>query len=80
MRENLSPEFLNNKGADQPAHMRRLISPFVVHFSESIISKLTTGEILIFQLVCVAEETGFSLTLSETPKKGFVASRHIKKS
>ena len=25
-------DFANNKGADQPAHPRRLISAFVVHF------------------------------------------------
>ena len=36
--------FANNTGADQPAHqrrlMRRLISAFVIHFLESIISDL----------------------------------------
>ena len=40
MWENLSSEFVNNKGTDQPAHTRRLISAFVIHFLESIISKL----------------------------------------
>ena len=40
-------DFGSNKGADQPAHTRRLISAFVIHFLESIISKLPTGEILI---------------------------------
>ena len=38
----------NNKGADQPAHPRRLISAFVIRFLESIISKLATSEISIF--------------------------------
>ena len=28
----------NNKGADQPAHLRSLISAFVVHCLDSIIS------------------------------------------
>ena len=37
--------------------------------------KLASSEISPFQLVSVAEETGSSLALSETPKKGFVASR-----
>ena len=39
--------FANNKGADQPAHPRRLISAFIFRFSESIISKLATNEISI---------------------------------
>ena len=38
-----------------------------------MISKLATGKMLIFQLVSVAEETGSNLTLSETPKTGFLA-------
>ena len=40
--------FASNKGADQPAHPRRLISTFAFRFLESIISKLATGEISIF--------------------------------
>ena len=39
--------FANNTGADQPAHLRRLISAFVIRFLESIICKLATGEISI---------------------------------
>ena len=39
--------FTNNKGADQPAHPRSLISAFVIRFLESIISKLATSETLI---------------------------------
>ena len=31
--------FANNKGADQPAHLRRLVSAFVIYFLESTISK-----------------------------------------
>ena len=62
-----------NKGADQPAHPRSLISAFVIRFSERIISKLATYESSIFLLVSVAEETGLSLALSETPKTGFLA-------
>ena len=38
----------NNKGTDQPAHARRLISTFVIRFSESITCKLATGEISNF--------------------------------
>ena len=65
----------NNTGADQPAHLRSLISAFGIHFMESIICKLATGEISMFQLASVAEETGLKLVLSETPKTGFLATR-----
>ena len=37
--------FANNKGADQPAHPRSLISAFVVRFLKNVICKLATGEI-----------------------------------
>ena len=37
--------FANNTGADQPVHTRSLISAFVIHYLESIICKLATGEI-----------------------------------
>ena len=47
----------------------------VIHLLESILSKLATGELSIFKLVSVAKQTGLSLTLTETPKTGFVASR-----
>ena len=67
--------FANNKGADQPVHYRSLIRAFVIRFLESIIPKFATSEISIFWLVFVAEETGLSLALSETPKTAFVASR-----
>ena len=39
--------FANNKGADHPAHLHRLISAFVIRFFESVISKLATSEISI---------------------------------
>ena len=80
-RENLSSGVANNTGADQPAHPRRLISAFVISFLESIIRKLGTGELFILQLhvVSVAEQAGLNLTLSETPKTGFLATktRHV---
>ena len=69
--------FANNTGADQPAHSRRLVSAFVIRLLESIISKLDTGEISIFYLVSVVEETGLNLTLTETRKTGFLATRPI---
>ena len=66
---------MNNTGADQPSHPRSLIRAFVILFLESTICKLTTGEISIFLLVSVAEETSLKQALSETPNTGFVASR-----
>ena len=68
---------MNNTGADQPAHPRSLISPFVIRFLKSIICKLAIGEISIFKLVSVAEETGLNLAFLETPKRGFLAMRTI---
>ena len=72
-RENLSLGFAHNKGADLPAHPRSLISAFVICFLESTICKLATGEISIFYLASVAEESGLKLALST----GFVTSRPI---
>ena len=69
--------FANNTSADQPEHPRSLISAFVIRFLEITICKLATGEISIFYLVNVAEETGLKLTLSEIPKTGFVVSRPV---
>ena len=40
--------FVNNKGADQPAYPCSLISAYVIHYLESIISKLATNKLSIF--------------------------------
>ena len=37
--------FANNKGADQPAHKRSLISAFIIRLLESIVSRLASSEI-----------------------------------
>ena len=76
-RENLSSVFANNKGADQTVHPRSLISAYVIRLLKSTIAKLAANELSIFQLVSVAEQTGLSLVLSETPKTGFVVIRPI---
>ena len=67
--------FANNTGADQPAHLRSLISAFVIRVLEIIICKRATGGISIFYVIFVAEETGLNLSLAETPKTGFLATR-----
>ena len=53
---------------------RSLNSAFIIHLLESIISKPSSSENSIFWLVSVAEQTGLSLALSETPKADFAAS------
>ena len=66
----------NNTGADQPAHPRSLISAFLFCFLESIICKLAAGEISIFKLVSLAEETGLKHSLSKPPpRKQFFSQR-----
>ena len=62
---------MNNKGADQPAHMCSLISAFFIRFSESSIPKHATSEITSFYLGSLAEQTGLSLTWSEIPEDRF---------
>ena len=73
------PGFANNKGADQPAHPRRLISAFVILFLESTISRHATSEISIFQLVSVAEETGLNLVFSVPEDRFCRVEAHIVK-
>ena len=72
-RENLSSGCANNKGANQSAHPRSLISAFVIRLLVRIISKLATSRFPLFYLVSVAEETG--LSLAESPKTDFVGPR-----
>ena len=67
--------FVNNKGADQPAHPCSLISAFLICLLESIISIICTSRISLFYLVSVTEQAGLSLALRETPKTDFVAAR-----
>ena len=48
MQENLTLLHVKNKGADQPAHLRSLISTFVIRYIASIIAKLTPRKISLF--------------------------------
>ena len=43
--ENLFMPYANNKGADQPAHLSSLISTFIIHCLDSVISVLAIDEI-----------------------------------
>ena len=64
--------YANNKGADQTAHPRSLISAFVVRCLDSIIPLLAIAEVSRLWLVSVAEQAALSLTREETPKTGFL--------
>ena len=63
--------YANNKGADQPAHPRSLISAFVVRSLDSIISLVSRSEISRFSLVFVAAQAGLNLNWSQTPEDTF---------
>ena len=65
----------NNKGTDQPAHLRSLISTFIVRCLESTICIFVLSKVSRPKLVSVAEQAGLSLTWSQTPKTGFLVTR-----
>ena len=50
----------NNKGADQPVHLRSLISTFVVRCLDSIIPLVSTSEISSLYLVSVTVQSSLS--------------------
>ena len=64
--------YANNKGADQPAHPRSLISTFIVRCLDSIISLLDIAEISSLYQVSEAEQASLSLNWLQTPKTGFL--------
>ena len=73
--ENLFLPYANNKGADQPAHLRSLISTFVIRCLDSIIPVVSICKISSLYLVSIAEQANLSLTWSQTPKTGFLVTR-----
>ena len=64
--------YANNKGADQPAHLRSLICTFVVHCLGSIIPLVSISKISSLYLVSATAQTSLSLDWSQTPKTGFL--------
>ena len=70
--ENLFLPYANNKGADQPAHLRSLISTFVVRCLDNIIPLASISKISSLHLASVAERVGLSLPWSQTLKTGFL--------
>ena len=69
-RKTLSSVIADNKGADQPVHLRSLVSAFGIRLLESIVSKLGTRKFSIFKLFSLAEGTSLSLALSELSLRG----------
>ena len=63
--------YANNKGADQPAHPRSLISTFVVRCLDSVMSLVSVTKISSLMLASVAGQASLSLTWSETPEDTF---------
>ena len=60
--------YANNKGADLPAHPRSLMNAFIVRCLDSAVSVTKFSNLM---LASVAEQTGLSLTWSETPEDTF---------
>ena len=63
--------YANNKGANQPAHPRSLISAFVVRCLDSMMSLVYVTKISSLMLASVAAEAGLCLACSETPEDAF---------
>ena len=76
-RENLSTEICEQQRRRPACASAQTDQCFCYSILESNKSNLNAREISIFLLVSAAEETGLCLTLSETPKPGFLATRPI---
>ena len=63
--------YANNKGADQPAHPRSLISAFVVRCLDSVMSIVSVTKLSSLLLASVAEQASLNPTWSETPENMF---------
>ena len=59
---NLFMPYANNKGTDQPAHPRSLISAFIVRCLDSIVAKRAKPKYSRVYLASVAMQTSLSLT------------------
>ena len=70
----MSMLYANNKGADQPAHPRSLISTFVIRCLNIITPLVSISAISILYLAFVAR---LCLTWLRTPKTGFLMMRLI---
>ena len=66
-----------NKDADHPAHPRSLISAFIVHCLDSIMSLDSIAEISRLYLASVAAQTCCAWRGQKLPKTRFVMSRLV---
>ena len=73
--QNLLLPYVNNKGANQPVHLRSLMSAFIVRCLDSIIPLVSISEISSLCLASLAAQSGLCLTWSQTPKTGFLVTR-----
>ena len=64
-------QYANNKGADQPAHLRSLINAFVVRFLDSIIPLVSISHISSLCLASVTAQASLYLIWSRTLEDGF---------
>ena len=71
MRKRVLCHIRTTKGADQTAHPHSLISAFVVHCLDSIISLDSIAELSRLKLASVAVQAGLCLAWSETPEDTF---------
>ena len=62
--------YVNNKGADQPAHPRSLTSTFV-HYLDSMMCILAVPKVSRFYLASIAEQAGLNLTCSKISEVTF---------
>ena len=65
-REPLKSLHANNKGADQSAHPRSLVSVVGIRSLVRTIFKLSPSEVTTVHLVSVAEQSGMCLTCSKS--------------
>ena len=76
------PVSANNKGADQPAHPRSLISTFFVRSLDSIYLYLLYQIFHDSSLLLYLSRAGLNLTWSKFPKSGFLVTwlklRHMR--
>ena len=63
--------YANNKGADQPAHLRSLISACDDGCLDSVMTLVSVTKISSLMLASVAEQASLSLTWSETAEDRF---------
>ena len=65
----------NNKGADQPAHPRSLISIIVIRSLEIILSRLATGKISIYsvqKILLCRNKSSTEFMLSASDKRRYI--------